>query len=79
MAKTKTWIVTTDGSRSIRSVAQELEAAGLRSPKILAAVGCVTGTAGDRVAAVLRNVAGVADVSPDFGIQLGPGDSAQTW
>ncbi|HMO66217.1 MAG TPA: hypothetical protein PKE47_13510 [Verrucomicrobiota bacterium] len=79
MAKIKTWIVTTDGSRPIRTVARELEAAGLGSPKVLAAVGSITGTASARVVAALRKVGGVADVSPDFGIQLGPGDSDQTW
>lgn len=79
MAKTKTWIVTTDGSRSLRAVARELEKAGLRAPKLLAAVGCVTGTGDDRVAAALRNVPGVTDVSPDFSIQLGPGDADPTW
>jgi hypothetical protein len=79
MTKLKTWIVTTDGSRPVGAVAGDLKAAGLRTAQVLEAVGCVTGTASSAVAAQLRKVPGVSEVSPDTAVNLGPGDQETTW
>lgn len=79
MAEGKRWIVTTSGGRSLKDVARDLEAAGFAIDEVLEAIGIITGSASDSVAEKLRAVPGVADVSPDQPIDIGPPDSPTTW
>jgi hypothetical protein len=79
MPKEQIWIITTDGNRPIRSIAKDLADAGLIGGKVLTEICCITGSAPDKVAAKLRKVQGVIDVSPDMPIDVGPPDSTDTW
>ena len=78
-AAEKVWIITTSDERPIREIAQELAEAGLQDGQVLEAVGCITGAASDQVAAKLRQVRGVLDVSVDTSIDVGPPDAKLTW
>jgi hypothetical protein len=79
MAKTPTWIITTSGDRPMREIAKDLAAAGLARAKVLADIGCITGSAPAAAVPKLRTVRGVSDVSPDQPVDLGPPDSSETW
>jgi hypothetical protein len=79
MANTKTWIITTGGSRPIGDIAKDLGAAGLVGGQVLEAIGCITGSAGDKAVAKLRKIPGVVDVSPDPSVGIGPPDAPETW
>jgi hypothetical protein len=75
----KGWIVTTSGERSVKDVAKDLKAKGFSVDQVLDEIGAITGAADDDVAAKARNIKGVADVSPDGSIDIGPPDSPTTW
>jgi len=79
VAESKRWIVTTSGGRSLKDVASDIKAAGFAIDEVLEAIGIITGSASDSVADKLRAVPGVADVSPDQPIDIGPPDSPTTW
>ena len=79
MAESKRWIVTTSGGRSLKDVASDIEAAGLAIDEVLEAIGIITGSASDSVAEAVRAIPGVADVSPDQPVDIGPPDSPTTW
>ena len=79
MAETKKWIVTLSGDRPLDEVRRDLDEAGFKPGQILKEIGIVTGECDSKVAAKLRRVAGVADVSPDSPVDLGPPDSPETW
>lgn len=76
MAKSKKWVVTTDGQHGLSGITRKLEDAGFRVSEVLEAIGCLTGTASDAVAEKLRSVPGVLDISPEPpGIDIGPPDA----
>lgn len=79
MARNKEWIITTGGDRPIDEIAKDLAKAGLQEVSVLKEIGSITGMAGDEVAAKLRKVRGVTDVSPGISIDIGPPDSSDTW
>lgn len=79
MAESKHWIVTTNGERSLADVKKELTATGFEVAQVLDEIGCITGTARDSVAEKSRSISGVADVSPDEPIDIGPPDAPVTW
>lgn len=79
MAKTKDWVVTTSGERSLHDVATELRESGFKIDQILDEIGAITGTGGDDVARKLRKVKGVSDVSANAGADIGPPGSDDTW
>lgn len=79
MSDAKSWIVTMSGDRPVEDVARDVVRSGLVVSGILDAVGVITGSASDKVAANLRKIRGVADVSPDVPMDLGPPDSGRTW
>ena len=79
MAQRKTWIVTLSGDRPIADVRKAVSAAGFKVQQVLDAVGSITGSADDATAAKVRRIKGVADVSPDTTIGVGPPDSDTTW
>ena len=77
MAKRKRLNITTKGGRPIKQVAHDLQKAGLHDQHVLDAIGVITGSADEEIIGKLRNVEGVADISPDIQIQLP--DSDETW
>jgi len=79
MAKRTEWIVTTTGKRPIADVVKELRGAGFEVKQVLEEIGSVTGSAEAKAVPRLRKIRGVADVSPDTAIDLGPPDSDVTW
>ncbi len=68
-------IVTLSGERNVRDVARDLRAAGLEVDHVLEETGIVTGKADAGSHAKLREIQGVADVSADHPINIGPPDS----
>ena len=65
-------IVTLTGDRPIDEVTDDLKAAGLTVEQVLTSTGIVTGSAPPEAATRLRKVRGVADVSPDHPVDIGP-------
>ena len=65
-------VVTMSGDRDIHEVARDLKAAGLEIDQALAEIGVVTGSADTDQLKKLREVRGVADVSPDHPVDIGP-------
>jgi hypothetical protein len=78
MAETQKWIVTTAGDRPLQDVARQLRQAGLAVEEVLDEIGCITGSASAEVAERLRAIPGVADVSPEHRIDIGPPDAPVT-
>lgn len=68
-------IVTLSGARKIDDVTSDLRAAGLVVDQVLEETGIVTGTADAGTHARLRTIEGVADVSVDHPIDIGPPDA----
>lgn len=79
MAKKKKWVVTATGERPLADVRKSLTESGFTVEQVLDEIGCITGAASDDVAARLRSVPGVGDVSPDAPADVGPPDSPVTW
>ena len=79
MAKNKTWIITTSGKRPTKDVAKDLKAKGFAVDQVLDEIGTIIGAADDAVAAKVRGIDGVSDVSPDTPIDIGPPDAPTTW
>lgn len=80
MAKSKkTWVVTTSGDRPLKEVASDLKKGGFKVGEILNEIGCITGEGGDDIAEKARKVKGVADVSANVPIDIGPPNSSDTW
>ena len=75
----RTWIVTTTGTRPIAAVVADLRQLGFVVGEVMATIGCVTGTATNAVAEQARRVSGVADVAPDADVGSGPPDRNPTW
>jgi hypothetical protein len=65
-------IITMSGDRPIRQVADDLKAAGLNVDQVLEFTGTVTGSALPQTAERLRSIPGVADVSDDHPVDIGP-------
>jgi hypothetical protein len=68
-------IVTLSGKRAISEVTRDLKAAGLKVEQILDTTGIVTGSADEKSLAKLKRVKGVADVSADHPVDIGPPDA----
>jgi hypothetical protein len=79
MAKNKTWVVTTSGDRPIHEVKKDLDKHGFTVGEVLGEIGVITGSGNDAVAEKLRKIPGIADVSPDVPISIGPPDAPVTW
>ncbi len=67
-----TWIITASGDRPVAAIATDLRKAGLVVSSVMAEIGVITGQCTKAQAAALRKVAGVADVSPDAPVDIGP-------
>jgi len=68
-------IVTVSKDRHLSDVVPDLKAAGLEVEGVLDAIGIVTGSASAKSIAALRKVRGVADVSSDHKVDIGPPDA----
>jgi hypothetical protein len=68
----KRLVITLSGKRPIREVAADLKAAGLEVDRVLEAIGSVTGSSHPKNIKRLRRVSGVADVSLDHPVDIGP-------
>jgi hypothetical protein len=75
----KRWIVTTSGDRKIGDVKNDLAKSGFATDQVLGEIGSITGSAGDDVVEKLRAIPGVADVSPEISVDIGPPDAPVTW
>jgi hypothetical protein len=72
MTKSKKWIVSTSGDHSLRDVQKQLTDTGFTVEQVLDQIGIIIGSASDEVAARLRTIPGVADVSPDTDVGFPP-------
>jgi hypothetical protein len=79
MPERKGWIVTTSGDRPLGDVAKDLTRTGFAVGQMLDEIGAITGSASADVVERLRSIPGVADVSPDETIDIGPPDAPVTW
>jgi hypothetical protein len=79
MVDQQRWIVTLSGERPLDELRRELSKAGLKIDQEMEVIGIVSGCGAPEVADKLRSVRGVADVSPDQPIDIGPPGSDPTW
>jgi hypothetical protein len=77
MSKSKKWVVTASGDRSLSDVEKKLTEAGLVVDQVLDEIGVLIGSASEDDADKLRAIPGVADVSPEPPpINIGPPDAS---
>ncbi len=79
MAESKGWIVTTSGDRPLRDVAKDVADTGFAVGQVLDEIGIITGEGDDDLVERLRAIPGVADVSPETTIDIGPPGAPATW
>ena len=79
MSDSKKWIVTLSGDRPLKEVKKDLTKAGFKIDQTLDEIGSIIGSGGATVIKRVRSVPGVADVSQDEAIDIGPPDSPETW
>jgi len=65
-------VITVSGDRPIHEVAADLKKAGFDVEQVLDAIGSITGSADPGTVESLRQVPGVADVSADYPVDIGP-------
>ena len=65
-------VVTVSGDRPIHDVAKELKAKGFEVGQVLDSIGSVTGFAHPKTMKRLQGIRGVADVSKDHAVDIGP-------
>jgi hypothetical protein len=65
-------VVTISGERPIHEVANDLKAKGFEVGQVLDSIGSVTGYAHPRTKKQLKGIRGVADVSEDQPVDIGP-------
>ena len=73
--KKQPMVVTVSGDRSIHEIAKDLKASGFDVDQVLEFAGSVTGSALPNSAKKLRAIRGVADVSDDVPVDIGPPDA----
>jgi hypothetical protein len=78
-SKKKNWIITAQQTHKAADVAGNLRKAGLSRVTVNEEIGSITGEASEEALEKLRKVPGVADVSPDTNIDIGPPGSEKTW
>jgi hypothetical protein len=69
------WVVTITGDRDVHAVARDLTASGLTIDQVFDAIGSITGFADAKVIPRLRAIKGVADVSRNPSVDIGPPDA----
>ncbi|HEX7174768.1 MAG TPA: hypothetical protein VF240_05750 [Pyrinomonadaceae bacterium] len=75
MADKKRWVITASDDRSLKDIKKRVTESGFDIDQVLDEIGCITGVASDDVAESLRSVPGVADVSPEPSVDIGPPDA----
>ena len=76
MSQPVTWVVTTAGTRKLGDIQKDITAAGFAVEQVLSEIGCLIGSATEKVADDVRKIRGVADVSPEPPpIDIGPPDA----
>ena len=75
MAEQKRWVVTPSGDRSLSDVRKDLVESGFSVDQVLGAIGLITGIADDDVADKVRELPGVADISPEIPTDVGRPDA----
>lgn len=70
--KKQAMVITLSGKRPIKAVTRDLKAAGFEVDQVLDAIGSVTGSADPKVVKKLKGIPGVADVSQDQPVDIGP-------
>jgi len=79
MAEQERWVVTLSKERSLSDLRQELTKAGFAVDQELEEIGVVTGRSDEAGVKKIRALRGVADVSKDSPIDIGPPGSPTTW
>jgi hypothetical protein len=79
MPKGTGWIVTTSGDRPMADIARDLKRAGLKINQVNDQIASISGTGSSGLKTKLKAIKGVADVSPDTPIDVGPPGSSDTW
>lgn len=79
MADAKRWVVTATPEHPLPEIAKALTEGGFAIHRRLDDIGVVIGSAEEDAVERIRRIPGVADVSPDEDIDLGPPDSPKTW
>ena len=77
--KARIWVVTTSGDRPLAEIAKELSKAGFAVDQTLDQIGVITGRSDDKGVKKARAIRGVADVSPETPVDIGPPNSPDTW
>lgn len=79
MSNNKKWIVTATDKNALGDVSKKLTENGFVIDQVLEEVCCITGSASEETVNRLRKIPGVADVSPDQEIDIGPPGGVETW
>ncbi len=79
MSNNKKWIVTATDKNALGDVRKKLTENGFVIDQVLEEVCCITGSANEETVSRLRKLPGVADVSPDQEIDIGPPEGPGTW
>ena len=79
MAEQKKWVITLSPGRSPKDLRPDLEGAGFEVEQVMDAIGVVTGRSDEACAERVRSLPGVADVSGDEPIDIGPPGAPNTW
>ena len=74
MSDTPGWTVTISNERPEALVMKELRAASVQTSHVLGEIGVITGHAPAHAVAAMRREEGVADVSPELAVDIGPPD-----
>jgi len=79
MAKASRWVVTSSGKRPFAAFRKDLLDAGFSVDQAMEEIGVITGSSDEAVAKKLKAIEGVADVSRDSDVDIGPPGSDKTW
>ncbi len=79
MAEQQRWVVTLSSDRPLADLRADLAGAGFSVEQELAEIGVVTGRCDESAAGKIRALRGVADVSRDSPVGIGPPGSPDTW
>lgn len=79
MAKNKNWIITLSEDQPISEVQKQLTEKDFTVDLVLDQIGFITGFASDEVAAQVRNIPGVEDISLDISLNISSFDGSNTW
>ena len=71
-AKKQSLVITASGTRPLKEVARDLKDAGFEVEQVLDAINVITGKGPAGIEDTLRTTKGVADVSEDFPVSIGP-------